>query len=159
MAPDDATPLSAAPTADGRSAAKAPPPLDTRYTQDTGRVFLNGTQALVRMMLDQARCDAAAGLKTGGLVSGYRGSPLATFDIKLWRAGRHLDDRNIDFLPTENEDMAATIMAGAQRQKAVSTTVDGVFGNGQGRGRQVRRHQAWQHVAARQRAGADDGRR
>ena len=85
MAPDDATPLSAAPPAGDQGDAKAPPPLETRYTQDTGRVFLNGTQALVRMMLDQARCDAAAGLSTGGLVSGYRGSPLATFDVEEGR--------------------------------------------------------------------------
>ncbi|MGC6519528.1 MAG: indolepyruvate ferredoxin oxidoreductase family protein [Candidatus Puniceispirillaceae bacterium] len=135
MAPDDATPLSAAPPADGNSAAKAPPPLESRYTQETGRVFLNGTQALVRMMLDQARCDAAAGLKTGGLVSGYRGSPLATFDVELWRANRHLDDRNIDFLPAVNEDMAATIMAGAQQAEGQpGTTVDGVFGLWYGKG-------------------------
>ena len=135
MAPDDATPLSAAPPAGDTGDAKAPAPLESRYTQDTGRVFLNGTQALVRMMLDQARCDAAAGLSTGGLVSGYRGSPLATFDVELWRANRHLDDRNIDFLPAVNEDMAATIMAGAQQAEGQpGTTVDGVFGLWYGKG-------------------------
>ena len=134
MAPDDATPLSAAPPADGTGAAK-PPPLETRYTQESGRVFLNGTQALVRMMLDQARSDAADGLSTGGLVSGYRGSPLATFDVELWRANKHLDDRNIDFLPAVNEDMAATIMAGAQQAEGQpGTTVDGVFGLWYGKG-------------------------
>ena len=135
MAPDDATPLSASPPAGDQGDAMAPPPLETRYTQDTGRVFLNGTQALVRMMLDQARSDAAAGLSTGGLVSGYRGSPLATFDVELWRANRHLDDRNIDFLPAVNEDMAATIMAGAQHAEGQpGTKVDGVFGLWYGKG-------------------------
>ena len=104
MAPDDAKPLAAASPADD---AGAPPPLDSRYTATSGRIFLTGTQALVRMMLDQARLDAAAGLATGGLVSGYRGSPLATFDVELWRANHHLDRRNIDFLPAVNEDMAA----------------------------------------------------
>ena len=134
MAPDDATPLSATPPA-GETGATKPPPLETRYTQESGRVFLNGTQALVRMMLDQARCDAAAGLSTGGLVSGYRGSPLATFDVELWRANRHLDDRNIDFLPAVNEDMAATIMAGAQQAEGQpGTNVDGVFGLWYGKG-------------------------
>ena len=74
MAPDDAKPLSAATPGDA-AGASAPPPLDSRYTQSSGRVFMTGTQALVRMLLDQARLDAAAGLATGGLVSGYRRSP------------------------------------------------------------------------------------
>ena len=59
MAPDDAKPLSAATPGDAVGAS-APPPLDSRYTQSSGRVFMTGTQALVRMLLDQARLDAAA---------------------------------------------------------------------------------------------------
>ena len=35
--------------------------LDDRYDQTEGRVFLTGTQALVRIMLDQARRRAAEG--------------------------------------------------------------------------------------------------
>ena len=134
MAPEDANPLSAT-TPDDAVGASVPPPLDSRYTQSSGRVFMTGTQALVRMLLDQARLDAAAGLATGGLVSGYRGSPLATFDVELWRASRHLDGHKIDFLPAVNEDMAATIMAGAQQaEQQPSTTVDGVFGLWYGKG-------------------------
>ena len=133
-APDDAKPLSVATPGDA-AGASVPPPLDSRYTNTTGRVFMTGTQALVRMLLDQARLDAAAGLATGGLVSGYRGSPLATFDVELWRANRHLDGHKIDFLPAVNEDMAATIMAGAQQaEQQPSTTVDGVFGLWYGKG-------------------------
>ncbi|WP_372887443.1 hypothetical protein, partial [Shimia sp.] len=60
--------------------------LEDRYARETGRVFLTGTQALVRIMLDQARRDRAAGLTTAGFVSGYRGSPLGAFDLELWRA-------------------------------------------------------------------------
>ena len=132
MAPDDAKPLAAASPADD---AGAPPPLDSRYTATSGRIFLTGTQALVRMMLDQARLDAAAGLATGGLVSGYRGSPLATFDVELWRANHHLDSRRIDFLPAVNEDMAATVMAGTQQaEQQPDTVVDGVFGLWYGKG-------------------------
>ncbi|MEC7238441.1 MAG: pyruvate ferredoxin oxidoreductase, partial [Pseudomonadota bacterium] len=83
----------------------------------------------------QARLDAAAGLATGGLVSGYRGSPLATFDVELWRANHHLDSRRIDFLPAVNEDMAATIMAGTQQaEQQPDTVVDGVFGLWYGKG-------------------------
>ena len=47
--------------------------LDDRYTRTQGRVFMTGTQALARIMLDQARRDRAAGLDTAGFVSGYRG--------------------------------------------------------------------------------------
>lgn len=36
--------------------------LDDRYDRTTGRVYLTGTQALVRIMLDQARRDRAAGI-------------------------------------------------------------------------------------------------
>ena len=56
--------------------------LDDRYDQTEGRVFLTGTQALVRIMLDQARRDRNAGLKTAGFVSGYRGSPLGGLDLE-----------------------------------------------------------------------------
>ena len=50
--------------------------LDDKYLQSGGRVFLSSNQALVRLPLDQARRDRAAGLKTAGFISGYRGSPL-----------------------------------------------------------------------------------
>ena len=147
MTPDDATPPTPdAPTGGGGHGHAEgvhqvghqgghPPPLDSRYTAMSGRVFMTGTQALVRLMMDQARSDAAAGLATGGLVSGYRGSPLATFDMEMWRANRHLDTHSIDFLPAVNEDMAATIMAGTQQAEGQpSTNVDGVFGLWYGKG-------------------------
>ena len=69
MATDDAKALSAN-TPDDATGASAPTPLDNRYTQPSGRVFRTGTQALVRILLDQARLDAAEGLATGGLVLG-----------------------------------------------------------------------------------------
>ena len=50
------------------------------YTQDTGRVFATGTQALVRLLLEQKRRDRQAGLNTRGLVSGYSGSLLGRLD-------------------------------------------------------------------------------
>ena len=48
--------------------------LEDKYTKDTGRIYLNGTQALVRLTLMQYRRDLAQGINTAGYVSGYRGS-------------------------------------------------------------------------------------
>ena len=50
--------------------------LDDKYSRREGRVYLTGSQALVRLTLLQAERDWAAGLNTACLVSGYRGSPL-----------------------------------------------------------------------------------
>jgi indolepyruvate ferredoxin oxidoreductase len=47
---------------------------------------MNGTQALVRLMLMQKARDRAAGLNTAGLVTGYRGSPLGAVDMQMTRA-------------------------------------------------------------------------
>jgi indolepyruvate ferredoxin oxidoreductase len=52
--------------------------LDDKYSRDTGRIYLTGVQALVRLPLMQRRLDRAAGLNTAGFISGYRGSPLGT---------------------------------------------------------------------------------
>ncbi|MBL9052439.1 MAG: hypothetical protein JNN02_01810, partial [Tabrizicola sp.] len=54
--------------------------LDDKYTARTGPVFLTGTQALVRLPMTQMRRDRAAGLNTGAFISGYRGSPLGSYD-------------------------------------------------------------------------------
>ena len=70
--------------------------LSDRYTAQTGRVFLTGTQALVRIMLDQATRDRAAGMNTAGYVSGYRGSPLGGVDLEMWRSKKLLAENAID---------------------------------------------------------------
>ena len=135
MAPDDIIKAGRPPAGDKTRGGMMTTTLDSRYTQMSGRVFLNGTQAMVRLMLDQARLDAAAGLKTGGMVSGYRGSPLATLDQELWRANKHLDAHAIEFIPAVNEDLAATIIAGTQQAEGQpKTTVDGVFSLWYGKG-------------------------
>ena len=81
--------------------------LQDRYSRTQGRVFMTGTQALVRIILDQARRDHAAGLNTGGFVSGYRGSPLGGLDQELWRITDQLAENKIKFLPAVNEDLGA----------------------------------------------------
>ena len=82
--------------------------LDDKYTLESGRVFLTGTQALVRLPMMQRRRDEAAGLNTGCFISGYRGSPLGALDQQLWHAREFLKKHNIEFQPGVNEDLAVT---------------------------------------------------
>ncbi len=109
--------------------------LDDRYTRDSGRVFMTGTQALVRIPLMQAALDRAAGLNTAGFISGYRGSPLGAYDQELWRSAALLKANNIEFLPAVNEDLAATAVLGSQQVETdPHRQVDGVFGIWYGKG-------------------------
>jgi len=104
--------------------------LEDKYVATRGRVYLTGIQALVRVTLDRARFDAAAGLKTGGFVSGYRGSPLGGYDSELMRAKRHLSAHNVVFQPGVNEELGATAVWGTQKLRGPgrNTDYDGVFG-------------------------------
>ncbi|MGI3186975.1 indolepyruvate ferredoxin oxidoreductase family protein [Nioella aestuarii] len=109
--------------------------LDDRYARAEGRVFLTGTQALVRVMLDQARRDRSAGLKTAGFVSGYRGSPLGGLDQEMWRQKARLSENRIEFLPAVNEDLGATAVLGAQQASLdPDCEVEGVFSMWYGKG-------------------------
>ncbi len=109
--------------------------LDDKYTLQSGRIYLSGVQALVRLPMLQRRRDRAAGLATGGFISGYRGSPLGTYDHALWQARRFLEQDNIHFQPGLNEDLAATAVWGSQQVNLFpGATVDGVFGIWYGKG-------------------------
>ncbi|NVD35281.1 indolepyruvate ferredoxin oxidoreductase family protein [Marinobacter lutaoensis] len=109
--------------------------LEDRYLRESGRVFLTGTQALVRIPLMQAALDRRNGLNTAGMVSGYRGSPLGAYDQALWQAKDLLQQNRIDFVPAINEDLAATIMLGTQQVETdENRQVDGVFGLWYGKG-------------------------
>jgi indolepyruvate ferredoxin oxidoreductase len=89
--------------------------LDDKYTLQSGRVFITGTQALVRLPIMQHLRDRAAGITSGCYISGYRGSPLGGYDQQLWAAGKHLTAHNIVFQPGVNEDLAATACWGTQQ--------------------------------------------
>jgi indolepyruvate ferredoxin oxidoreductase len=109
--------------------------LDDKYTLSEGRVFLTGTQAIVRLLLLQRQRDALAGLRTSGYVSGYRGSPLGGLDQALWGAKHHLKRNDIVFQPGVNEDLAATAIWGTQQVNLFpGATRDGVFGLWYGKG-------------------------
>ena len=89
--------------------------LEDKYRQERGQAMLSGMQAVVRLLLDQARRDRAAGLNTAGYVSGYRGSPITTLDAQLWAAQTLLDEHAIRFEPGLNEELAATSLRGTQQ--------------------------------------------
>jgi indolepyruvate ferredoxin oxidoreductase len=109
--------------------------LDDKYTLESGRVFLTGTQALVRLPMMQRRRDEAAKLNTGCFISGYRGSPLGALDQQLWRARSFLEKHDIHFQPGVNEDLAVTALWGTQQLNLFpESKVDGVFGMFYGKG-------------------------
>lgn len=83
--------------------------LADRYCRTGGRVYLTGTQALVRVLVKQARRDHAEGLETTGFVSGYRGSPLGGVDFELWRAK--------DLLARESDRVPAGRQRGSCRRR------------------------------------------
>ena len=109
--------------------------LEDRYRLDKGRVYLTGIQALVRLPMMQKQRDMAAGLNTGGFISGYRGSPLGMYDNALWGAKKYLQQNNIHFQPGLNEDLAATSVWGSQQVNLFpGAKVDGVFSIWYGKG-------------------------
>ena len=109
--------------------------LDDKYTVDGGKIFVNGTQVLVRLPLIQKKLDEMFGLQTSGFISGYRGSPLGIYDKALWQAREFLEKNCITFSPGLNEDLAATAVWGTQQPNLISKGKnDGVFSIWYGKG-------------------------
>ncbi len=109
--------------------------LHDRFDLAKSPVLLNGTQALVRLMLMQKARDRAAGLNTAGLVTGYRGSPLGGVDLQMMRARADLEASDILFQAGLNEDLAATALWGSQQAELRGEgRYDGVFGLWYGKG-------------------------
>ena len=109
--------------------------LADNLTASGGRIFLTGTQALIRLALMQAARDKAAGLATAGFISGYRGSPLGMVDQQAWKAKKALAAAGVRFLPAVNEELGATAVLGTQRvQSDPERTADGVFAMWYGKG-------------------------
>src|SRR6516164_2834975 len=112
-----------------------PVTLADKYTLQSGRIYLSGIQALVRLPMMQRERDRAAGLNTAGFISGYRGSPLGGYDTALWQAASLLQQHDIRFEPGLNEDLAATAVWGTQQIGLFpGASVDGVFGIWYGKG-------------------------
>jgi indolepyruvate ferredoxin oxidoreductase len=110
--------------------------LDDKYSLASGRAFMSGVQALVRLPMLQRERDVQAGLNTGGFISGYRGSPLGGYDQALWAAKKHLAEKHVVFQPGVNEELGATAVWGTQQLDLYpqSNKYDGVFGIWYGKG-------------------------
>jgi indolepyruvate ferredoxin oxidoreductase len=112
-----------------------PVSLDDKYTLASGRVFLTGIQALVRLPMMQRQRDLAAGLNTAGFISGYRGSPIGGLDQHLWKEKKHLTDSHVVFQPGVNEELAADAVWGSQQVNLYpDAKYDGVFAMWYGKG-------------------------
>ncbi len=136
--------------------------LDDKYELESGRVFLTGAQAFVRLLILQRQRDALAGLDTAGFVSGYRGSPLGALDQSLWKAKKFLDRAHVRFQPglergpRRDVDLGHAAAQPPQGREGRWRLRD-VVRQGSGCGPLRRRIQARQHgghVEARRRAGA-----
>src|SRR5262245_18444490 len=111
------------------------PSLSDRYTLERGRVFLTGTQALTRLIIDQQRRDARTGLRTAAFITGYPGSPLSGLDIVLHGADGILREHAVRHVPAQNEESAAGALMGTQMlDQHPHPDVDGVNGYWYGKG-------------------------
>ncbi|HEX7645760.1 MAG TPA: indolepyruvate ferredoxin oxidoreductase family protein [Burkholderiaceae bacterium] len=109
--------------------------LDDKYTATSGKIYLSGVQALVRLPMIQRLRDEKAGLHTAGFISGYRGSPLGGLDEALWKAQALLEKSEVKFVPGVNEDLAATAVWGSQQVDLIGPSAyDGVFSMWYGKG-------------------------
>ena len=81
--------------------------LNDRFDIEKKIVIASGTQALVRLMLNQAVRDRDNGINSAA-VTGYRGSPLGGVDATFTKAEKFLKKNNIKFQYGLNEDLAAT---------------------------------------------------
>ena len=76
-----------------------------------------------------------SGLDTAGFITGYRGSPLGSYDQQLWRAAADLKAHKIEFVPGLNEEIAATSIWGTQQVSLQKDRkVQGVIGIWYGKG-------------------------
>jgi indolepyruvate ferredoxin oxidoreductase len=109
--------------------------LEDRWESSAEPVLMTGVQALVRLPLEQRALDRAAGHDTAGFITGYRGSPLGTYDKELQKQSKRLLEAGVVFQPGLNEDLAATAAWGSQQSSLFNDgKKDGVFAIWYGKG-------------------------
>lgn len=103
----------------------------TAHTPDLApdtRRLMPGVDVLAELPLLMAARDTARGLRTGGFVTGYRGSPLAQFDRAAEARAAAYAAAGVVFRPGLNEDLAATTVWGTQQTGLIPRPdVEGVF--------------------------------
>jgi len=109
--------------------------LDARHSPETPRAFLNGNQALIRMVLEQMWADRSTGLHTRAFVTGYPGSPLGSIDMAMEQARKVLEPAGITHRPAQNEEFGISMLTGTQMlDEHPHPDVDGVVGYWYGKG-------------------------
>ena len=109
--------------------------LEDRWEGTGETTLLSGIQALVRLPLLRHELDKVQGFNTAGYISGYRGSPLGTYDLQLAQQKKRMQAANIVVRPALNEDLAATAIWGTQQIALYGNqNYDGVFGIWYGKG-------------------------
>ena len=136
--------------------------LDDKYALESGRVYLTGAQAFVRLLMLQRQRDALAGLNTAGFVSGLsrlaagRARPVAVEGREVPRARAHQVPARAERGP--RRDRVVGIAAGQPVPGGeVRRRVRDVVRQGPGRRplrRRVQARESRRHVEARRRAGA-----
>jgi indolepyruvate ferredoxin oxidoreductase len=116
--------------------------LEDKFKLRTGSIYLTGSQALLRLAMNQIWRDEAAGLNTAAYITGYRGSPMHNIDKESWRAKTLLSNNRVVFHAAINEDLAATACWGTQQTATYAgATYDGVaaiwYGKGPGLDRSI----------------------
>ena len=56
--------------------------LNDKYDLAKHRIYVSGSQAILRLAMMQHARDKVAGLDTAGYITGYRGSPLVNHHLK-----------------------------------------------------------------------------
>jgi indolepyruvate ferredoxin oxidoreductase len=113
----------------GAAQSRSPYELADRYRPGAYPVLLSGIQAVARLLAEQHNRDAAAGLRTASLVSGYPGSPLAGLDRVLAGARSLQADHDVHLVPGLNEEIAATTVWGSQLElPGRARSRDGIVG-------------------------------
>ena len=121
--------------------------LEDKYTSNPDASISRGSRRWCACRSCQRARDRAAGRNTAGFISGYRGSPLGTYDKRCGRNAQ-LEQHDIVFRPGVNEELAATAVLGQPAGRLVSgVAFDGVFGIWYGKGPGVDRSgDALQHA-------------
>ena len=109
--------------------------LEDKYRLDTGRIYLSGIQALVRLPMMQRQRDRAPVSTPAASSPAIAARRSACTTTRCGGPSRTCRANDIDFQPGLNEDLAATAVWGSQQVGLFpGAKVDGVFGIWYGKG-------------------------